>query len=240
MTADIQQLIAYDKNLQELHGLTDSLVNLVIAPNGIKMLLSMIRRIQKEGKSSTGASIGNYSTKPGYFAKSAFVNTGAFEPVGKNPSGDILVPSYFLGTFGYVSQPLTKKGKPVKRATKTYVQVKTNYQVRTSMYLPEGYKEFRNIQGFQTGHVDLTLTGKLMNDFRADTDATGMNIGFTTMRSSLIGRGQEKHWNTPIFSPSPMEIKRYEDAVNYSLTRLTRNTIEGVSVTSLIQIPEAA
>lgn len=228
----------YDKNLQDVHGLTDSLVNLVIAPNGIKMILSIIRRIQKEGKSATGASIGGYSEKPGYFAKSAFINTGAFQPVGKSASGDILVPSYFLGTFGYVSQPLTKKGKPVKRATKTYVQVKTNYQVRTSMYLQGGYKEFRSIQGLETGHVNETYTGQLFKDFQAETDATGMNLGFTTIRSSLIRHGQEKHWGVPIFSPSAAEVKQYEDRVNYSLARLTRNTIEGVSVVSDVQITE--
>lgn len=230
----------YDKKLQELYGVTDSIVNLVIAPNGIKMLLSIIRRIQKEGKSATGGSIGSYSTKPDYFAKSGFLNVGAFRPEGKSPSGDILVPSYFLGTFGYVAQPLTKTGKPVKRATKRFVQVKTNYQQRTSMYLPGGYKEYRQIQGLQTGHVDLKYSGKLFDDFQAETDETGMNIGFTTIRSSLIRQGQEKKWGQPIFSPSAQEIKTYSDAVNFSLSKLTRDTFEGITAVGSVQIPDAA
>lgn len=229
-------LAEYDKRLQDVHGLTDSLVNLVIAPNGIRMLLSIINRVQKEGRSATGSSIGGYSEKPGYFAKSAFTNPGAFQPVGKSSSGDLLVPSYFLGSFGYVAQPITKSGKPSKRKTKTYIQVKTNYQQRTSMYLQGGYKEFRSVQGLEAGYVNLTYSGKLFADFQAETDATGMNLGFTTIRSSLIRQGQEKHWGVRIFSPSPVEVKVYEDAVNYSLARLTRNTIEGISVTSDIQI----
>lgn len=231
-------LAEYDKRLQELHGLTDSLVNLVIAPNGIKLLLQIIRRIQKEGKSSTGSSIGSYSTKPNYFSKSSFINHGAFRPEGKSASGDLLVPKYYLGESGFVSIPLTKKGKPVQRKTKTFVQVKTNYQQRTSMYLSGGYKELRNIQGLQTGHVDQTYSGKTISDFQAETDETGMNIGFTTIRSSLIRKGQEKHWNVRIYSPSASEIEQYSERVNFALGRLTRNTIEGVESTSLVQINE--
>lgn len=208
----------YNNNLQQVHGLTDNLVNLVIAPNGIKMLLSIINRIQKQGKASNESPIGNYSQTPSYFSQTQFVKKGAFKPVGKGGDnvGNKLIPS--------VANP--KQGRQYQR----YKQVvATTGQKRKSMYLPHGYKEFRDIQGFQTSKVDWTLTGQSMRDYQAEIQGQSMILGITTKRSSDILRGNEKHFGQSVLSPSPTEINTYASAVNNQLTILTRNTIQGVN-----------
>ena len=219
----------YSNNLQDVYGLTDNLVNLVIAPNGIKMLLSIINRIQKEGKASSGAAIGIYDQKPAYFAQSSFVKSGAFAPIGK---GGVNVGNKLI--------PAVKNPKPGKIYKRYKVVVSTTGEKRKSMYLPHGYKQFREIQGFQTGHVDQTLSGKTMYDYRAATDATGMDLGFVTERSSRIRRGQEAHFKQPIYAPTAAEIAVYSERVNNRLAILTRNTIQGISPESTVELVTSA
>lgn len=215
----------HNEYLQNVHGLTDNLVNLVIAPNGIHMLLSIINRIQKDGKATGGGAIGAYSQTPAYFSQSSFVKSGSFAPIGKGGVnvGNKLIPS-------------VKNPKPGKVYKRYQVVASTTGQKRKSMYLPHGYKEFRDIQGFQTGHVDQTLSGKTMNDYRAATDSTGMDLGFVTERSSKVRKGQELHFKQPIYAPTAAEIAIYSEAVNNRLAILTRNTIQGISPNSTVTL----
>jgi len=44
-------------------------------------------RVFGRGENSDGGDIGQYSTKPAYYTKAAFIRTGAFKPKGKNNGG---------------------------------------------------------------------------------------------------------------------------------------------------------
>ena len=210
----------YSDNLQNLHGLQDSIVNLVIAPNGIKLLLSVINRIQKQGKATSGGEIGAYSTKPAYFGQAAFVNSSAFRPQGKQERNK---PVKELGQTKLTKVKIGGKNQAV-RNVKGF-----NAELRKTMYLPHGYKELRQIQGLETQHVNETYSGQTMAAYRAEIEGQAMLIGFTTDRASKIRRGQEKHFKQPIFSPTMTEIQVYKDAVTNRLGILTRNTITGVN-----------
>lgn len=44
-------------------------------------------RVFNRGEAADGSDIGQYSTKPAYYSKAAFIRTGAFKPKGKNGGG---------------------------------------------------------------------------------------------------------------------------------------------------------
>ena len=61
--------------------------------------------------------------------------------------------SAFRNTGGFKPQGKVGKGK------------KKNGQPYKSMYLPQGYKQLRSVQGLETTFVDLQYTGDLFTDF---------------------------------------------------------------------------
>lgn len=52
-------------------------------PAANRLRATVINRIVNEGKASDGSKIGNYSTRPAYYNRDAFVRKGSFRPVGK-------------------------------------------------------------------------------------------------------------------------------------------------------------
>ena len=99
----------------------------------------MVTRIFDEGKSGNGQSIGKYSTKPAYYTQKQFHGSG-FKPQGKNS----------LNVNGKRKSGSDKLG---------------NGKERKSMYLIGGYKQLRQIQGDETGFVNLTYSAKLRKEF---------------------------------------------------------------------------
>ena len=71
-----------------LHDLAQQLhrrnLDRVYVPAANRLLATIKRRIQRDGKGSHDTPLGQYSTKPGYYAKAAFVKKSAFKPIGKN------------------------------------------------------------------------------------------------------------------------------------------------------------
>lgn len=117
----------------------------------------LIKRLFDEGEGAQGK-LGKYSTDAAYFTKEQFKNKGAFKAQGKSESR--------LGQkrkTTTVFDITTKKRKSIA--------IKSNNTERTSMYLPNGYKELKQIQGYESSFVNLTYSSDLRNDF-----STGMMI----------------------------------------------------------------
>lgn len=80
-------LIEYNKRLAELaHNATEGAKEAIYVQNGNQLLANIKRRIQKEGKDSSGQEMPAYSQKPGYYTKDQFVKKSMF--VGKGKNGD--------------------------------------------------------------------------------------------------------------------------------------------------------
>lgn len=219
----------YNKQLTELHGLVSGdLASDTIIPAATVMLARIKNRIANEGKNSDGGNIGNYSTTPIYVTPKQFVS-GGFNAQGKrnaagNTIGDRLIPTVRLSKTGV-------KRNPAKY--QKYSLVKPNLTQRKSMYLQEGYKELRDIQGLRTDIMNFKYSGNLLESYRQQQNAQTVLQGFTTEKSALIREGLEAIKGT-VFSPTEEEIKQYLADVTFSITRLTRNTIQGYNVTATV------
>ncbi len=112
----------------------------LIFPAAQNALDSMRERIFGAGIGGDGAKIGSYSTKEMYASKSQFKRSSSFRPQGK------------------ASKTTTGRRKPGSG-------VFANGNPRKSMYLSQGYKELRAIQGMESGYVNLHYSGFLFTDF---------------------------------------------------------------------------
>ena len=105
-----------------------------------------IQHIEKEGVKNGAA----YSEDPVYVTQNVFNNKGAFKPVGKFGK-DANISSGF-------SDVATKKKK-----TKV---IKADGSDRTSMYLPGGYKQLRQIQGLPVNVVNLEYSRRMTQNIK--------------------------------------------------------------------------
>ena len=121
----------------------------IVYPVATATMDKMRQRLFQTGTQGDGSKTGNYSTEPIYASKSQFKNTGGFSPTGKK------------GTQKTTVSYKTKSGKV--RTKK--VAIKSDHTERKTMYLPGGYKEFRHVQGMETGFVNLQYSGDLFTDF---------------------------------------------------------------------------
>ncbi len=64
----------------------------------------------------------------------------------------------------YASKKQFKKGGSFSARGKTGKGKKKNGQERKTMYLPNGYKELRQIQGYESNFVNIQYTGDLFTD----------------------------------------------------------------------------
>lgn len=209
----------FSDRLRDVYGFVGGDLAKVALEKPASMLFADIRkRVFTEGKNSDNANTGQYSVKPLYANKKMFAKPGAFSPRGKKGEvGDKLVPTFQL-----------KRGniKPTNRVIKNFSVVKSNNKPRTTMYLPQGYKELRDIQGFRTDVVDLTYRGELKKDFAIAKDGQAYLIGFKTKPQSDKRFALERQFG-PVFYATTQERTKYLQAVSFSLTRLTRGALEG-------------
>lgn len=225
----------YEQRLIHLYGLQDSLVNLVIAPAATTMLTQIKKRILS-GKNSADGNIGNYSQKPLYAEKSAFVKPGAFKPQGKDANkGNRIVPTVLL-----VQARKLKKGSkflPLVENNRKYTRfsvVKNNYEEHKTMYIEEGYKGLRDIQSLQTNHIDLKYRGDLIKDYQQQQLTQEVLQGFTLDKEAKKRAGLEGRFGS-VFAPTQAEREQCMNRINANINRLTRNTIEGVYVAATIE-----
>jgi hypothetical protein len=184
---------------------TQNVVRQVMVPAANEMLAEIKNRIQIDGKNSVGSKIGlgMYSTKPIYASKKSFVSKGGFAPQGKNRE--------------YKASTSKKTGEQTLKLTA--VSKKNGDKARKTMYLPGGYKQFREIQGRPVNVINETLSGDTMLAYQQQVRDKDILQGFTTVKSSKIRQGQEKRFGQ-VFRPSQDELKEFTENITKELTQL--------------------
>lgn len=107
------------------------------------------RRVQEEGTNAEGQQYKPYSTKP-MLANCSSMTTNACSRVA---------------------------GSKQKRKELKWVTLQRGGKNIRLFELPGGYKEFRDIHGRQTGHVDFTVSGKMWGNIKVISDNTEHNGG---------------------------------------------------------------
>lgn len=171
----------------------------IVVSAGYSLLGAIKNRIIKDGKNSSGAQIGTYSTKPAYYPRGAFIKKGAFKPQGKNQ---------------IFAQDGTRN-KKIKRD-----------KGRKTMYLPEGYKELRQIQGRESGFVNLEYSGDLMLSYQGEPTDTAMLLGFTKESQLKKKEGLEGRYGD-VFHATKEEIDAYNKEVIEETNKLTVQLLQG-------------
>lgn len=161
------------------------LINSVRVPAANVLLGTTKNRIIRTGEATDGSQIGQYSRKPAYFPKSAFVKQGAFKSQGK-----------------------------VRKGTKT-------------MYLPEGYHQFRAIQGREVGFVNVDLSGSMMLDYQLGRVGNDIVMGFTNRKESEKRKGNEARFGKSIFKSSRPELVAYNNECLIGINKLTISVLRG-------------
>lgn len=231
----------YSARLTQLYGLVNGdLAEHTVLPAAADLLIEIKQRVVNEGRATSGAAIGSYSTKPLYASKQQFV-AGGFNPQGKKSKmgitpGDILVP-----TVRYKESKNLKMGTKFlaivkQRKVKNYTIVKSNYADRKTMYLPEGYKELRNIQSLRTDIVNFRYSGDLLNSYQLQKMSQSVILGLTSEKSAKKREGLEKKFGD-VFHATEQEKQNYISKVNFLLLRVTRGIIagEGLQATATIE-----
>ena len=77
----------------------------------------------------------------------------------------------------------------------------------------ERYAKRRSRYGLQTGYVDLTFTGDMMDDLQVlSVDSDSASVGFSQDKNFEISLYNEETFSTDIFIPSDQEA---DDVLNY-------------------------
>lgn len=131
---------------------------------------------------------------------------------GRNTDGSKRTP-YSTTPMYATPQQFIQKGA-VKPRGKNGNTTKKNGQPNKSMYLPEGYKQLRSIQGRRVDVKNYEYTGDLMNDFNleAQPNQNRVLIGFRSEAQSRKRKSLEAK-NGRAFPPSTTEINEYKDEV---------------------------
>lgn len=104
-------------------------------------------------------------------------------------------------------------GSKAKRKSAKWVTLKRGALNYSLIVLTGGYKQLRELEGLQTGYVDLRFTGRLQSDFRTSLtpEGKGYVAGVKLKRNSDIIKGLEGRYGTRIFGASRSERKLFRD-----------------------------
>lgn len=197
-------LRAYREKLKAVIDRTkDKAIERIIVPPANKMLATIRNRIQVDGKNSNGQKIGSYSTEPMYASAGQFDKRSAFKPGKKahiEASTSIRINAKTLKV---------KRGKTIQNVVK---------QKMKTMYLVQGYKELRDIQGKPTDKVNLTYRGDLMASYQQQLTNNAVLQGLTSEFEALKREGLEKGTKYKkgygdILKPMASEIAQYKKDV---------------------------
>lgn len=203
---DLQEYIS---RLKE-YGVQDSPVTLVIAPNGKILLANIKKRIFKEGVSSEGSEIGQYSTEPIYVSRRDFAKPASYNP--NNTVQD-------LGT-------VYRKGKVFQRKRK-----------RKNMFIPGGYKQLREIQSMPVDNVKIRYRGRTQRAYVMSAYENEVLLGLNTPLAAYIKGKMEDKFKVLIFRATGREMDEYKSRVSARMEVLTRNTIKGITTEPIIETP---
>ncbi len=93
--------------------------------------------------------------------------------------------------------------------------------------LTDGYKEYRELHGRQTGHVDFVFSGKMMNDINLVSSRSELNSGVAVITTRKDEEQEKLKGNTErrgeILALSDKEVNditgKYKDWVNQNLRK---------------------
>lgn len=95
-----------------------------------------------------------------------------------------------------------------------------NGNIHKSMFLKNGYKELRQLQGYESGFVNLQYTGDLMTDF-TKVKAVGEKVIVSVSRgiNDMKIQGLENRYGRNIFKHTKQEKKKFTDSVTKALIK---------------------
>lgn len=189
-----EALQAYNNKLRFLvERAKDKALERIIVPPANKLLATIKNRVQRKGENTSGGKIGNYSTKPMYASRDQFDKKSSFKPVTKK----------YISTDA--KAPKTVKGRNV---------LGTIYSEKgKTMYLQQGYKELRDVQGKPTDKVNLTYRGDLMNSYQQVVEQNAVVQGLTLESEKKKREGLEKRFGGQLLHPQKQEIETYRKDV---------------------------
>lgn len=223
---------AYTEALEKLESALvkgDVLDNTIVISAG-ELLVEIKNRIVKEGRNSQDNAIGQYSTTPIYASQEQFFKKGAFNPQGKGAKfgltpGDRLIPTARTKTNSTTKNPV--------RYNKFSV-VKPDLTARKTMYLEQGYKQLRDIQGLETQFMNFKYRGDLMNSYQMQKITEAVLLGLTDEKSAKKREGLENRFGNTFYATQE-ETDNYIAKTNFLLRRITQQFLTGgVYVTATI------
>ena len=187
---DLQE---YNIKIQQLAAKAkEKAMAMIFVPAASELLANTKNRIIQEGKKADGGQIGSYSTKETYVELSQFIVRSAFKPQGKNTVG--------------------AKGK-----ART---VKPDGTPRKTMYLANGYKELREIQGRPTEKVNLFYRGDLMLSYVQQNEPAYILLGLDKESEAKKREGLEKKFGEGLLQPSDEDLEIYQRQVTEGVKAL--------------------
>lgn len=136
------------------------------------------------------------STIGSYSTKASYYNRNAF------------IRKSAFKPIGKTGQRQFKNGKPHK-----------------SMFVPTGYSGLRELQGRETGFVNVQYSGDLLLDYQQEVRKTEIVQGFTKRIESDKRKGLEKKYGKAIFGSNAEHIEAYKVEVITGLKNITLNTL---------------
>lgn len=157
----------------------------------------MVTRIFEDGLDSNGNKIGNYSTKEMLATETQFDKKSKFkQTIGKTKTGK--------------PKPLWLLFPRAKKKGKKAVPV---------MRISGGYKTFREMQGKESGFVNLRYRGTLRSDFTGSLSKRGRTYVSGTKNKANTPKidGAEKRFNAVIFRLTKEERNLYNEILRKEL-----------------------
>jgi len=134
----------------------------------------------------------------------------------------------------YSTKPIyVEKQKFVKKGSFKRVG-KYGERTKRTMYLPEGYKELRDIQGLRTDVVNLKYSGSMVNDYQSLQVSQHVYLGIMSEKNAKKYEGLTMKYGN-FYQATQQEKEEYIARTNFLLNRLTVNTITRVDVTATIE-----
>jgi len=222
------------ERISKLAGVVGNIAEYTVVPSGREMLAEIKARVLKEGKNSDNQKIGDYSTKPIYASKEAFVKKGSFQARGKKGDGANM---YNVGDR-LIPTPRTKTNSTKANRVRygAYTVAKPDYTPRKTMYLPNGYKELREVQGLEVAYIDFKYSGQLVKDYQVKPTENAALLGITTGRSAKVYTGLTNRFGD-FYQPTVQEQKRALERTTFRIARILRDVlIDGASLDASITV----
>lgn len=116
----------------------------------------------------------------------------------------------------YANRAAFKNTGPFKPQGKTDKKpVFKNKQPRKSMYLPQGYKQLRQLQGYENSFVNLTYSADLRRDFdtHLTVDKDAVVVKLTRGINQLKAEGLTNKYGATLFRHTKQEVDFIKDQV---------------------------